>query len=79
MPQPNRDRLADLTVAHFAERTEPYKDRLIQTFLQYRDRNPVSADRLLNALHNAEDVRQDRAWKQVLDVVLRRLDMAGTK
>ncbi|MFS1301586.1 AAA family ATPase [Streptosporangium longisporum] len=83
MSQPSRDRLADLAVAHFAERAEPYKDRLIQTFLEYRDRNPVAADQLLNALHlaihSAEDVRQDRTWKQVLDVVLRRLDAAGTE
>lgn len=81
MYQPSRERLADLMMAHFAEQAEPYKDQLIQTFLEYRDRHPVAADQLLNALylviHGQEDVQQDDTWKQVLDVVLRRLDAAG--
>jgi MoxR-like ATPase len=81
MRQPSRERLADLMVAHFAEEAEPYKDQLIQTFLEYRSRQPVAADQLLNVLHlvlhSQEDVHQDHMWKQVLDVVLRRLDAAG--
>ncbi|MFI7615321.1 AAA family ATPase [Nonomuraea terrae] len=83
MHEPSRERLADLMTAHFADQAEPYKDQLIRTFLEYRDRHPVAADQLLNALHlvihGQEDVqRDDNQWKQVLDVVLRRLDAAGT-
>ncbi|MEV4160834.1 AAA family ATPase [Nonomuraea dietziae] len=80
MPEPSAERLAELVVAHFGQDAEPYKDRIIQEFLDYRTRNSVAADQLLNALHlviTGQDGWSEQFYKQVLDVVLRRLDEAG--
>ncbi|GAA3444482.1 AAA family ATPase [Planomonospora venezuelensis] len=83
MVEPGQERLAELVTARFSSAAEPYKDRLIQEFLAYRRRHPVAADQLLNALYLAihgqggQDPMDDQTWKQVLDVVLQRLDAAG--
>lgn len=83
MPEPGPDRLADLVNAHFSSAAEPYVEELIQEFLNYRSRQPVAADQLLNVLHLAihrpdgQDDLSEESWRQVLDVVLQRLDAAG--
>ncbi|MFD1938224.1 MULTISPECIES: AAA family ATPase [Nonomuraea] len=80
MPEPSAERLAELVGAHFGQDAEPYKDRIIREFLDYRKHNPVAADQLLNALHlviTGQDGWSEQSYKQVLDVVLRRLDEAG--
>ncbi|MFC6085032.1 AAA family ATPase [Sphaerisporangium aureirubrum] len=84
MPEPSADRLAALLAARFSQSSEPYMEQLIRDFLEYRSRQPVAADQLLNALYlaiqgqvNPSDM-DDASWRQVLDVVLHRLDSAGT-
>jgi MoxR-like ATPase len=83
MPEPGPERLADLLTAHFAGAADPHKDQLIKEFLSYRKRHPVAADQLLNVLYLAiqrpggMDDSTDQAWRQILDVVLQRLDAAN--
>ncbi|MEU7001355.1 MoxR family ATPase [Nonomuraea sp. NPDC046570] len=84
MPEPSQERLSDLVTARFARAAEPFKEQLIQEFLEYRRRHPVAADQLLNALYLAiqgqagPDKMDEQTWRQVLNVVLQRLDAAGT-
>ncbi|MGN9836645.1 AAA family ATPase [Nonomuraea sp. H19] len=84
MPEPGPERLADLVAAHFSTAAGPHKDRLIQEFMSYRKRQPVAADQLLNALYLAiqrsgqEPEADDEGWRQVLEVVLQRLDTVNT-
>jgi MoxR-like ATPase len=83
MQDPGPDRLADLVTARFSDAAQPYKDKLIEEFLSYRRRQPVAADQLLNALYLAMQGpaahvdSHDESWRQVLDVVLQRLDTRG--
>jgi len=81
MGNPDAERLADLVMARFSASAEPYKDKIISDFLRYQKRHPLAADQLLNALHLAIQGSGDldeQSWKHVLDVVLRRLDGAGS-
>lgn len=79
MSEPDPARLAELVEAHFDGAADPYKDRIIREFLGFRERDPVAADQLLNALHlviHGGDGWNEQTWKPVLDTVFRLRDEA---
>jgi MoxR-like ATPase len=82
MPDPDREALADMVAAHFADGADNLADELIRLFTDHRERKKeLAADQLLNAVHLATSgylptaERQD--WERLLDRIWHRLGQSS--